>query len=443
MTGADATSGTANVWTYSTAGQSWSALTNISTASQTAGAGFLVYVYQDGNNDGDTSDDADLPVTLSVSGTENSSSATVGSIASGNWALAGNPYASTIDWDNVTKTYLATSAYVWDSQAGTPAYVSWNGSAGSLTDGLIAPYQGFWIQASGGTGSLTIETADKSGTAGTFYRTLESENTGSISFNISSGSLTDKTYISFRDDGDSGIDIADGYKLLPLSPTERVIGLSFIEENGLDINNLPFEGEGSIEIPFDVMKLTVDEDYNFVTNEDEVTLTWDLSKLPETILNLILTNNVTGEVTNLLLENELAFFTQSKGFFPAYGTETVNKYSEVGESLFTLTIEYSALSAESDLMPKEFVLHPVYPNPFNPVTTLRYDLPENGLVNIIIYDMLGRQVKTLVNQTQDAGYRSVVWDATNDYGKPVSAGIYLCQIQAGEYISTKKMVLLK
>ena len=65
------------------------------------------------------------------------------------------------------------------------------------------------------------------------------------------------------------------------------------------------------------------------------------------------------------------------------------------------------------------------------------------MINIAIYDMLGRHVKTLVNQTQDAGYRSVIWDATNDYGKHVSAGIYLYQIQAGEYISTKKMVLLK
>ena len=57
--------------------------------------------------------------------------------------------------------------------------------------------------------------------------------------------------------------------------------------------------------------------------------------------------------------------------------------------------------------------------------------------------MLGREVKTLINQTQDAGYRSVIWNATNDCGKPVSAGIYLYQIQAGEYISTKKIVLLK
>ena len=57
--------------------------------------------------------------------------------------------------------------------------------------------------------------------------------------------------------------------------------------------------------------------------------------------------------------------------------------------------------------------------------------------------MVGRQVKTLVNQRQDAGYRSIIWNATNDDGRPVSAGIYLYQIQAGEYMQTKKMVLLK
>ena len=99
--------------------------------------------------------------------------------------------------------------------------------------------------------------------------------------------------------------------------------------------------------------------------------------------------------------------------------------------------------ADVTVMPEKFTIHQNYPNPFNPVTTLRYDLPENGNVNITIYDMLGRQVKTLINQNQDAGYRSVIWNATNNYGEPVSAGIYLYQIQAGEYMQTKKMVLLK
>ena len=113
-----------------------------------------------------------------------------------------------------------------------------------------------------------------------------------------------------------------------------------------------------------------------------------------------------------------------------------SEFEEIG--IFTLLDNEEELS-----LPKVFSIEQNYPNPFNPITTLRYELPENGHVNIIIYDMLGRQVKTLINQTQDAGYRSVIWDATNDYGKPVSAGIYLYQIQAGEYIQTKKMVLLK
>ena len=104
---------------------------------------------------------------------------------------------------------------------------------------------------------------------------------------------------------------------------------------------------------------------------------------------------------------------------------------------------FPASTNEINQLPHAFYLYNNYPNPFNPVTTLRYGLPENGLVNITIYDMLGREVKTLINQIQDAGYKSVIWDATNDYGKTVSAGIYLYQIQAGEYISTKKMVLLK
>jgi len=84
-----------------------------------------------------------------------------------------------------------------------------------------------------------------------------------------------------------------------------------------------------------------------------------------------------------------------------------------------------------------------YPNPFNPITTLRYDLPEQVNVNIIIYDMLGRQVRTLINQTQDAGFKSVIWDGTNDFGKTVSAGIYLYQIKAKGFVQTRKMVLLK
>jgi hypothetical protein len=101
------------------------------------------------------------------------------------------------------------------------------------------------------------------------------------------------------------------------------------------------------------------------------------------------------------------------------------------------------LAVDEVTLPIQFALYQNYPNPFNPVTTLQYDLPENSLVNITIYDMLGRKVKTLINQTQDTGRKSVVWDSTNDYGKPVSAGVYLYQIQANNFLKTKKMILVK
>ena len=117
--------------------------------------------------------------------------------------------------------------------------------------------------------------------------------------------------------------------------------------------------------------------------------------------------------------------------------------SENGALTLGVNASAAVLSINGELLPEVFSLHQNYPNPFNPVTKLRYDLPENGHVNITIYDMLGREVKILINQTQNSGYRSIIWDATNDYGKPVSAGIYLYQIQAGEYMRTKKMVLLK
>ena len=94
-------------------------------------------------------------------------------------------------------------------------------------------------------------------------------------------------------------------------------------------------------------------------------------------------------------------------------------------------------------IPEQYTLHQNYPNPFNPRTSIRYDLPDNERVNIIIYDMLGRQVKQLVDEYQDAGFKSIIWDATNDFGKPAATGVYLCKIQAGEYMQTKKMVLLK
>ncbi len=122
------------------------------------------------------------------------------------------------------------------------------------------------------------------------------------------------------------------------------------------------------------------------------------------------------------------------------------------ESEYTDAVETVILSIDDMTgIPTEFGLHQNYPNPFNPITTLRYDLPENSFVKITIYDLLGRKLVTLVSETQDAGFKSVIWNAANDHGKPVSAGVYLYQIQvydpdgvgSREFVQTKKMIFLK
>jgi hypothetical protein len=107
------------------------------------------------------------------------------------------------------------------------------------------------------------------------------------------------------------------------------------------------------------------------------------------------------------------------------------------------TMVVGTLSIDGADIPEVFALHQNYPNPFNPTTQIKYDLPEDAMVSIIIYDLMGRSIKSLVNSQQSAGYRSIQWNATNNLGEPVSAGMYIYMIQAGEFRQTKKMVLLK
>jgi hypothetical protein len=93
--------------------------------------------------------------------------------------------------------------------------------------------------------------------------------------------------------------------------------------------------------------------------------------------------------------------------------------------------------------PIKYSLNNNYPNPFNPLTTISYYLPKDEFVNVNIYNASGKLVRELVSSKQNLGVKSIRWDATNNSGQPVSAGLYLYTIQAGDFRQTKKMVLLK
>ncbi len=89
-------------------------------------------------------------------------------------------------------------------------------------------------------------------------------------------------------------------------------------------------------------------------------------------------------------------------------------------------------------IPHEYALHDAYPNPFNPTTTIGYDLAQAGQVTLVVYNLVGQHVATLVNGTMNAGRHSVVFDAT-----VLPSGMYVCRIEAGGFSAMQKMVLLK
>ena len=98
---------------------------------------------------------------------------------------------------------------------------------------------------------------------------------------------------------------------------------------------------------------------------------------------------------------------------------------------------------DAKFLPADYNLFQNYPNPFNPTTIISYSIPNVSYVSLKIYDILGREVKTLINSEQNIGIHNVQWNGDNNYGSKVSSGIYLYKLEAGNFTKTKKLVLLK
>jgi len=149
--------------------------------------------------------------------------------------------------------------------------------------------------------------------------------------------------------------------------------------------------------------------------------------------NVVQSFVTTNSFTDENLEPEIEYFYRVSGYV-GYWTGYTNTVSVIIESLDL---------DDNSAMLLNYKIHQNYPNPFNPFTTLKYDLPKDEFVTITVYDMLGNLIKNLVNTNQSSGQKLVQWNATNNQGELVSAGMYIYTIQAGEFRQTKKMVLLK
>lgn len=115
-----------------------------------------------------------------------------------------------------------------------------------------------------------------------------------------------------------------------------------------------------------------------------------------------------------------------------------------GRGMFSASLSgATSVSVADNQIPNSFELSQNYPNPFNPSTTIRYALPEGRNVKIIVYDINGKEITTLINDYQNAGIHNIVWNGKNNSGQQVVSGIYFYNMQAGNFSQTKKMILLK
>lgn len=422
-TGADVTNGSSNVfWSQgsTTASLVQTAVTDLSTP-LTPGRGFAVYVFNDDNYtaEGGTT----WPKTLSVTGSENAANTTyTPAWTSGTeYAIAGNPFASTIDWDNVTKGADVHNA-VWVWNPATSTYDDYNGANGNLSGGLIAPFQGFWVQYNGTDRGITFPSAAKS-TGGSFRGKEETPRRMVVRASDSIGS--NLAWVAFRDGATLGEDRYDAVKFTPLS-SDYLQAFTIAADKAHGINVLPSDLTDALEIPFGVTS----------TRGGSITLDLQELNLPDGWVASI-RDNVTGETLSMNAEFSYTFESARAKAAPVSETPHV---LAVEAPRFTLIIDPSSSTSTDNgkQTTENFRLEQNYPNPFNPSTVVGFQLSVAGQATLKVYDILGREVAVLVNETLPAGAHSVTFDASN-----LTSGVYLYKLEAGGMTMTKRMTLVK
>ena len=173
------------------------------------------------------------------------------------------------------------------------------------------------------------------------------------------------------------------------------------------------------ELPEDIYELTEIEQFRLEVN-------YLSGNIPESICEL-----------NIDYEDYLSFDLTGNLLCPPYPSCVED---HIGEQDST---HCEQVNIVSEMTPADYILYDAYPNPFNPITNIEYHLPKKMMVEIIIYDVLGNFITKFVKQGEGPGQYSVQWNGTNHTGQGVSAGVYLYKIQVGDFVDTKKMILLK
>ena len=268
---------------------------------------------------------------------------------------------------------------------------------------------------------------------------------------VTASILADTLSIDFPDDwnGDLMVDLIADWIDLPLpNDTTRftinvtpkqdpprsfewvsasVDSIDITQQNGLD--NFILEWTRSVDVDQDTIEYIVYANVGQYSKEEVYDTTGLSYSLPYQDIAEEAFRNVPGNNATIR--------------FSVWAHDGIDSLKISGDDRVLYVNRYEYLELEDSGIPSSFALHDNYPNPFNPKTQIRFDLPQRNNVNIIIYNTLGQRVKVFSMINTPAGTHAITWNAINQNGQPLSAGVYLYQMISEDFVKTRKMILLK
>lgn len=412
------------------------------------------------------------------------------------WNLVGNPTASTIDWDisaGWTKTNIDNVIYIWDPAAnsGNGDYLTWNGTTGTLPNGRIAPYQAFWVRANADSPTLIVNNEAKTLQQATFHNDGDAPELV-VGLTLEADGMESHSFLMLSDRGSLGRDTYDAYRLAPMSDTWLTLSVSMHPGTApMVINSLPGHFPNPVNMP-----IYIGGSINGAPLGGAFTLYWEIPEHWDDETAIVLMDHLEQKAIPMRDVNSHTFthetdpaMVPASMYAPegieqaipikipenARRTDDMSSLSVTGRNngktesrpveraglpgsivfnpdgpapvlfdgglkppRFSIVLQTGVEDDDITYMPLTAMLFQNYPNPFNPATTIAFSLPESANVLIEVYDILGRRVAVLANESFDAGMHEVRWDAGRN-----ASGVYLYRMVTGTETITRKMTLIR
>ncbi|MCC5942003.1 MAG: T9SS type A sorting domain-containing protein [Balneolaceae bacterium] len=441
ITGGDFPGAGANIFTsHSGVGEAtskdsdWSAPENINTTLN-RGNGFIWGLY----DNADVLQSKPLPMNLTITGTQDPGDVTVSlSGANDGWNLLGNPFSSDLDVSDLENWAQGGSFESAVIQIYDPVSEGYILSTGN--DDKVAAFQGFFLENNDADEIIFPENA-AGGDDAQFYKQQNDKRL--ISFNITAtDAQTERVFkdrafnLIFTENSAHEWDMWDASKLTPLS--QSYTGMAFVGERQGEIRlkaqeSRPFNLQESVSVPVEFFSAGVNGTAELsVKQYDNIPADWSIE----------IEDTQTG-IRQLLSEDNSFIFdfsatSQAKEIEEGVISAPVIATAKVSDESPRFVMHITPGENFATQLPDNFTLHQNYPNPFNPTTVISYELPENSFVSLEVYDMVGRQVASLVNGQVQAGMHQVNFDASG-----LSSGVYLYRLTAGNTVLSRRLTVLK